>query len=213
MKIDSSCFERVEEFKYLGTTLTNQYSIQEEGKGRLKSGNSCYHSVQNLLSSSLLSIDLNMKKYRTTILPVVLYGCETWSLTLREERRLREFENRVLRRIFGLKRDEVTGQWRKRHNEKLRDLYSSPNFVQEIKSRRRGWAGYVARMGRGDVYRISVGKIEGNRPLGRPRRRWEDNIKMDLQEVGCVSVDWMGLVQDRDMWWALVNAVMNLRVP
>ena len=109
MKTDNSSFERVEEFKYLGTALTNQNSIQEEIKSRLKSGNACYHSVQNILSSSLLSKTLRIKIYRTIILPVVLYGCETWSLTLREERRLRVFEYRVLRRIFGPKRDEVTG--------------------------------------------------------------------------------------------------------
>jgi len=110
MKIDNSSFERVDEFKYLGTTLTNQNSIQEEIKSRLKSGNACYHSVQNLLSSSLLSKNLKIKICRTIIFPVVLYGCETWTLTLREERRLRLFENRVLRRIFGPKRDEVTGE-------------------------------------------------------------------------------------------------------
>jgi len=101
IKSDNSFFERVEEFKYLGTTLTNQNSIQEEIKSRLKSGNACYHSVQNLLSSGLLSRNLKFKIYRSIILPFVLYGCETWSLTLREERRLRVFENRVLRRIRG----------------------------------------------------------------------------------------------------------------
>jgi len=100
----------------LETTLINQNSIQEEIKSLLKSGNACYHSLQNLLSSSLLSKNLKIKIYRTIILPVVLYGCETWSLTLREERRLRVFENRVLRRIFGPNRDEVTGEWRKLHN-------------------------------------------------------------------------------------------------
>jgi len=103
----------VEEFKYLGTTLTNQNSIQEEIKSKLKLGNACYYSVQNLLSSSFLSKTLKIKIYRAIILPVVLYGCETWLLTLREERRLRVFENRVLRRLFGRKRDEVKGQWRK----------------------------------------------------------------------------------------------------
>jgi hypothetical protein len=101
----------VEEFKYLGTTLTDQNSMQEEIKSRLKLGNACYHSVQNLLSSRLLFKNLKIKIYRTTILPLVLYRCETWSLTLREERRLRVFENRVLKRVFGLKRDKVTGEW------------------------------------------------------------------------------------------------------
>ena len=120
----------------LGTTLTNQNSIQKEIKSRLKLGNACYHSVQNLLSSSLLSKNLKIKIYRNIILSVVLYGCETCSLTLREEHRLRVSENRVLRRIFGPKGDGVTGQWRKLHNEELNDLYSSPNIVRVIRSRR-----------------------------------------------------------------------------
>ena len=109
-------------FKNLGTALTNQNSIQEEIKSRLKSGNACYHSVQNILCSRLLTKNLKVKIYRNIILPVVLYGCETWSLTMREEHRLRVFENRVLRRVFGPKRDEVTAEWRKFHNEKLHDL-------------------------------------------------------------------------------------------
>ena len=165
------------------------------------------------MSSSLLSKHLKIKIYRTVILPVVLYGCETWSLTLREERKLRVFENIVLR-IFGPRRDEVTGEWRRLHNEELNDLYSSHNIVRVIKSRRMRWAGHVARMGeeRG-VYRVLVGKPKGRRPLGRPRRRLADNIRMDLQEVGCVYRDWIGLAQDRDRWRTLVSAVMNLRVP
>ena len=163
-------------------------------------GNACYYSVQNLLSSSLLSKKLKIKIYRTILLPVFLYGCETWSLTLRGERRLRVFENRVLRRVFGPKRDEVTGEWRKLHNEQLSGLYSLPNIVWVVKSRRMRWAGHVARMGEGrGVHRVLVGKPEGKRPLGRPRRRWEDNIKMDLQEVGRNCGDWMELAQDRDM--------------
>ena len=125
-------------------------------------------------------------------MPFVLYGYETWSLTLREELRLRVFENRVLRRIFGPKTDEVTGEWRKLHNEELDDLYSycSPNILRVIKSRRIRWAGHVARMGeKRDIYRVLVGKPDGKRPLGRPRRRWEDNIKIDHQEVGCGDMD------------------------
>jgi len=120
----------------------------------------------------------------------------------------------VLRRVFGPKRDEVTGEWRKLHNEELSNLYSLPNIVLVVKSRRMRWAGHVARMGqwRG-VYRVLVGKPEGKRPLGRPRHRWEDNIKMDLQEVGGSCGDWMELVQDRDSWRTIVSTVMNLRVP
>jgi len=109
---------------------------------------------------------------------------------LREERKLRVFENMVLRRIFGPRKDEVTGEWRRLHNEKLNDLYSSPNIVRVIKSRRTRWAGRVARMGvERWVYRVLVGKPEGQRPLGRPRRRWVDNIWMDLQEVECGYLD------------------------
>jgi hypothetical protein len=134
VKIDNSSIERVEEFKYLGMMLTDQNSIQEEIKSRLKLGNTCYHLVQNLLSSRLLFKNLKIKIYRTIILPVVLYGCETWSLTLREKRRLRVFENKVLRKVFGPKKDEVTGEWRKLHNEELNDLYSLPNIVRVLKS-------------------------------------------------------------------------------
>jgi len=172
----------------------------EEIKSRLKSGNACYHSVQNLLSSRLLSKNLKIKIYRIVILPVVLYGCETWSLTLWEERTLRVLEKMVLRRIFGPRREEVTGEWRRLHNEELNDLYSSPNIVRGIKSRRMRWAGHVARMGEEmGVYRVLVGKPEGRRPLGRPRRRWTDNIRTDIQEVGGVFMDWIGLAQDRQV--------------
>jgi len=137
--------------------------------------------VLNLLSSSLLSNILKIKIYKTVILPVILDGCGTRSLTLREEGRLRVFENRLLKRIFGSKRDEVTGEWRKLHNEELNDQYCSSNIVRAIKSGRMRWAGHVARMGeRRGIYRVLVGKPECKRPLGRPRRRWEDNIKMDL---------------------------------
>jgi hypothetical protein len=122
------------------------------------------------------------------------------------------FENRVLRRIFGSKRDEVTGEWRKVHKQKLHDLTARP-ILCGYKSRRMRWAGHVARMGtESGAYRVLVGKPEGKRSLGRPRRRWEDNIKMDFLEVGCGGMDWIGLAQDRDKWRALVNAVMNLRV-
>jgi len=124
------------------------------------------------------------------------------------------FENRVLRKIFGSKRDEVTGEWRKLHHEERSDLYCLPNIVRVVKSRRMKWEGHVARMGQGrGVHRVLVGKPEVKRPFGRPRRRWENNIKMDLQEVRGGCGDWMGLAQDRDRWRALVSTVMNIRVP
>jgi hypothetical protein len=135
---------------------------------------------------------MTIQIYRTTILPIVLYGCETWSLTFREERRLRVFENRVLRRIFGPRRDEVTGEWRKLRNEELNNLYSILNTIWVIKSRRMRRVGHVARMGeRRCAYRVLLGKHEKKRQLGRPRRRWED-IKMDLQEVRLEA--WTGLI-------------------
>ena len=119
----------------------------------------------------------------------------------------------MLRRIFGPKRDEVTGKWRKLHNAELNNMYCSPNIVRVIKSRRMRWAGHVARIGerRGNTGFL-VGKPEGKRPVGRPSRRWENNIKLDLQEVGCSGMDWIDLAEDRDRWWTLVNAAMNLRV-
>jgi hypothetical protein len=170
-----------------------------------------------IIQSKIFCLPVSYKKpkikiYKTVILLVVLYGCETWSLTLREEHRLRVFENRVLR-IFGPKREE-DGSWRKLHYDELHDLYSSPNIVRVIKSRRMKWAGHVTRMGEGrGAYRVLIGRPEGRRPLGRPRRRWEDNIKMDLGEIGIDGANWIRLAQDRVQWPASVNTVMNLRVP
>ena len=139
----------------------------------------------------LLSNNLKIKMYRTIIFSVVLYEYESWSLTLREERKLRVFENMVLT-IVGPRRDEVTGEWSRLHNDELNDLYSSPNIVRVIKSRRMRWHGHVARMGeeRG-AYRVLVGKPAGKRPLGRPRRRWVDNIRMDLRgRMWICGLDW-----------------------
>jgi hypothetical protein len=132
---------------------------------------------------------------------------------LGEEHRLRVFENRLLRKIFGPKMEE-SGSWRKLHNDELHDLYSSPNIVRVIKSRRMRWAGHVAPMGEGrGSYRVLVGRPEGKRPLGRPRRRWEDNIKMDLREIRIDGANWIRLAQDSVQCRAFVNTVMNLRVP
>ncbi|KAJ4427375.1 hypothetical protein ANN_24996 [Periplaneta americana] len=129
IKIGDLSFEEVEKFKYLGATITNINDTREEIKRRINMGNACYYSVEKLLSSSLLSKNLKVRIYKTVILPVLLYGCETWTLTLREEHRLRVFENKVLRKIFGAKRDEATGEWRKLHNTELQALYSSPDIL------------------------------------------------------------------------------------
>jgi hypothetical protein len=146
--------------------------MHEEIKSTLNSGNACYHSVQSLLSSRLLFGNLKFGIYKTIILPVVLYDCETWTVTSREEHRLRVFENRVLRRIFGPKRVEVTGEWRKLHNEEFHNLYLSPDIITKIKPRRMRWAGHVVRMGEGrNMYRVFVGKPEGRSSLDRPRHR------------------------------------------
>jgi hypothetical protein len=144
----------------------------------------------------LIPKNMKIKIYKTVILPIVLYGCETWSLTLGEEHILRVTENRVLR-IFGPKREKV-GSWRKFHNDELHILYSSPNIVRVITSRRMRWAGHMAHMGEGrGVYRDLIWKPEGKRPLGRPRRRWKDNNKMGLRELGIDGATWTQLDQDR----------------
>ncbi|KAJ4445794.1 hypothetical protein ANN_12479 [Periplaneta americana] len=212
IKIGNLSFEEVEKFKYLGATVTNIIDTREEIKHKINMGNACYYSVQKLSSSSLLSKNMKVRIYKTVILPVFLYGCETWTLTLREEHRLRVFENKVLRKIFGAKRDEIKGEWRKLHNAELHALYSSPNIIRNIKSRRLRWAGHVARMGEsGNAYRVLVGRPEGKRPFGRPRRRWKDNIKMDLREVGYDDRDWIDLAQDRDQWRAYKLLLYKLK--
>jgi hypothetical protein len=163
------------------------------------------------LPSRLLSRNVKVKIYKTIILPVVLYGCETWSLMVREEHRLRVFENRVLRRIFGPRRDKVTGEWRKLHSEVLHNLYSSPDIIRQVKANEVG--GACGTYGRGEKSVQGFGgKARRKEPLGRPRRSWEDGIRMDLREIGLGGVEWIRLAQDRDQWWAVVSAVMNLRV-
>jgi hypothetical protein len=155
------------------------------------------------LSSRLISRKLKIKIYKVVILSVVLYGCETWSLTLREEQRLRVLDNRPKR--------EEDGSWRNLHNDELHSLYSLP--IRVIKSRRLRWAGHVARTGRGEVFTVLVGRLEGKRSLRRHRRRWEDNVKMDLRKIGIDEANWIRLARDGVQWRAFVSTVINLRVP
>ncbi|PSN49532.1 hypothetical protein C0J52_04975 [Blattella germanica] len=155
-------FEEVAEFKYLGALITNRNEKQKEIKHRLNSGNACYYALQQLLSSQLLSKNIKLKIYKTVILPVILYGCETWTLTLREEKRLRVFENKTV-------------EWRRLHNTELKDLYGKPDIIRKFKSH----DFYGKGMG---VRKILEGKPEGKRPVGRPRMKWENNINHDLRE-------------------------------
>ena len=165
-----------------------------------------------LLSSRLLYKNLKIKIYKIIILPVVLYGCETCSLILREECRLRVFEKRILRRIFGHKRDRNGECWRL-HNEEHHSFHRSPNIVRVIKSRRLRWTGHVARMEESRcAFKILTGKPTGKRSLGRPRRRWEDPIRMDLEVIGINARNWVDSAQDRNYWRAVVDAALNLRV-
>ncbi|KAJ4435405.1 hypothetical protein ANN_18020 [Periplaneta americana] len=185
INIGNLSFEEVEKFKYLGATVTNINDTREEIKNRINMGNACYYSVEKLLSSSLLSKNLKVRIYKTVILPVVLYACETWTLTLREKHMLRVFENKVLRKIFGTKRDEVTGEWRKLHNTELHALYSSPDIIRNIKSRRLRWAGHVARDNAGEM---SPGSSTESYPAFA-RIGLRENPRKNLNQVTCPDRD------------------------
>jgi len=164
------------------------------------------------LCSSLLSKNKKIKIYRTIILPVVLYGCKTWSHTLTEECRLRVFKNRVLRRIFGPKRVEVTGEWKRLYNEQLNDLYASKKYYSGDQSMQNEMGGACNVWVRGEGHKVLVGKPEGIRTLVRCRNRWQVNIKMYIQDVRWEGMDWTDLARNRDRWQTLVNAVTNLWV-
>ena len=201
----------MEKFIYLRATATNTNDIREEIKHRINMGNACYYWLEKMLSSHLHSKKLKVNTYKTIILLVVSYDCETWSLTLREEHRLQVFKNKVLRKIFGAKRDENTGEWRKLHNAELHALYSSPNIIRNLKSRRLRWVGHVVCMEKSkNAYRVLVGKPESKRPLGRPRCRWGDNIKMDLREGQLVSYNRTGCKNDDRIQWALCMTILSV---
>ncbi|KAJ4435904.1 hypothetical protein ANN_18524 [Periplaneta americana] len=202
-----------------GPLRTNPDYTRDRSQKKNSNGKESFNRKRSIFYGHLEK-ELRKRLVKSFVWSVALSGAETWTLRRSEEKRLRTFEmlrvfeNKVLRKIFGAKRDEVTGEWRKLHNTELHALYSSPDIIRNIKSRRLRWAGHVARMGESrNAYRVLVGRPEGKRPLGRSRRRWEDNIKMDLREVEYDDREWINLAQDRDRWRAYVRAAMNLRVP
>jgi hypothetical protein len=188
LPIHNKSFKNVTKFKCLRTTATNQNWTNEEIKSRLNSGNACYHSVQNILSSCLLSKNFNIKIHKTIILSAVLYGCETWSLILREEQRLGVFENRVLRRIFGPRREEVAGGWRRLHNEELHKLYALPGIIRVMKTMGMRRMGHVTRMkGTRNAQNMLIGQPKWKRALRRSRCRWKIILRWILLKH-CVRV-------------------------
>ena len=194
-------------FKYLGKTLTNKNCMLEGNECKFNSGNAYYNSVQNFLSSSLLSKIINIKINRIIVMPVGLYGCGTCFLSLREERRLRVFETRLLR---GPKGDKVTGEWRKLHNEELNDLQSLPTFTRVIKPRRMSWVGHIALWERQEVH---AGFWWGDLREGDYLEYLGSDEKMILKWPLRTGMDWIDLTQKRERWWAVVNVATNLRVP
>jgi hypothetical protein len=193
----------VAKFKYLGMTLTNKNDIHDEIKSRLNSGLP-FSPKSFVFPSHVKKKKLEINIHKTVIMPVVLYECETWFLTLREEQRLRVSENSVLRRILGPEREEDR-LWRKLQNDELHNLYFSPNIVKVIKSRRMRWAGHVAHVvEESNVYRILTGRPEGSSSLERPMCRWEDNIKVDLREIMINGVNWIWLACQDSVWWRVL---------
>jgi len=204
-------FENVEEFRYLGSTVTSDNDMNREVTLRIQSGNRCLFSVGHLLSSRVLSRRAKLRIYNSVIRPCVLYGCDTWNLTVRMQERLLVFENRVLRRILGPKRDPVTGRFRMRPNEETRQLTGQPLITSVIKSRRLQWAGHVARAPPTRYIRQVLDGIPTSTRLpGRPRLRWEDNVKADAKRLGVRQ--WRETCQERDDWDPIVDAALGLRV-
>lgn len=203
--IDDYNFERVKKFKYLGTTLSEDTDGTEEINCRIQAGNKCLYATHKLLKSKQTSRRTKINIYKTIIRPVVMYGCETWTLTVANEERLRVFERRVLRKIYGPTVDATTGRYRTRTNRELEDLYGEPNIVREIKSKRLQWAGHVRRLPDNRTVRLVWEEIpEGKRPLGRPRLRWRDNIAKDLRAMDIQNP--LDAMSDRQQWRTIVKS-------
>lgn len=203
--MDEYNFERVKKFKYLGTMLTENNDGTEEINSRIQAGNRCLYAVQDLLKSKVTSRRTKINIYKTIIRPVVMYGCEAWTLTAANEERLRVFERRILRKIYGPIFDASTGRYRIRTNKELKDLYGDSDIVREVKSKRLQWAGHVRRLPDSRIVKLAWEEAPvGKRPLGRPRLRWKDNIAKDLRVM---SIDEpLDAMTDRQRWRNIVKS-------
>ena len=209
MQKDNMTIKRTETYKYLGTIFNCSNIIREEIQARINSGNKIYYALQHLLISNALSRNTKITIYKTLIRPIVLYGSETWSTTKRDEALLQTFENKVLRRIFGPIRDTQSGEWKRRSNKDIHDLFKSPLITGIMKANRLQWLGHIERMEDNRETKLAyTQEINDRRPRGRPRRRWRDNIHTDLQALGITN--WQEKVNQRDEWRRLVSAAKNL---
>lgn len=198
-------FERVKEFKYLGTTITEDNVGSEEINNRIQAGNRCLYALQDLIRSKELTRLTKINLYITVIRPVVMYGSETWTMTVANEERLRIWERKVLRKIYGPTRDDETGTWRRKSNKELEELFGVTNIIKEIKSRRLQWAGHVRRLPDDRLSKLVWEEAPtGKRPLGRPRLRWRDNTTKDLKAMGIDN--WQEVAMDRRKWRGVVES-------
>jgi hypothetical protein len=203
-------FKNVTEFRYLGSFVTSDNDIDYEVAARIQSGSRCLHSLHHVFRSRVLSMHAKLRIYNAVIRPIVTYGCDTWNLTVRSQKRLLVFENKVLRRILGPKRDPLTGRLRMRSNDEVRRLTRQPLITGVIKSRRLQWAGHVARAPPTRYIRqVLDGRPTSPRPLGRPRLRWEDNVSRDAGRLGVP--DWRESCQDRTAWRNICDAAVGLQ--
>ena len=205
--------ETVESFKYLGTVMSQNAGMAEEVTARIGAANRCYYSLTDLFKRRSISRKTKLRIYNTVIRPLLIYGCETWSLTKALEKRFEVFENAVLRRIEGPIYDQETNEWRRRHNREIRNSTKQPNVCDVIRSRRLQWAGHVARMEEDrNPKRIFLAEVGGRRPVGRPRKDWRRCLEEDVNISGGNPEEWFQQAQNREEWRILSRAVMGQQV-
>ena len=204
--------ESVSSFKYLGSTITSDNEMNTELKERIGTGSRCAYAFNSIMKSRNISRRTKVRVYNTVIRPTVLYGCETWTLTKERIRKLEVFENGILRRILGPTFNPETNQWERRHNEDIRRITGQPLLSDVVRVRHLRWAGHCARMNNQQLPKITMnGTVRGRRPVGRPRYRWIDNVRKDVQEVAPDLMNWQDAAQDRRLWRGVAKAVMGPR--